>query len=63
MAKNMTNGRTMEVVLEDIKKNIDKYNLSKKPEERNALSVALDALIKEYNELSLLTAYATFMEA
>lgn len=63
MAKKINEGRTMEVVLEEIKVNIDKYNLSKKPEERNALSVSLDALIKEYNELSLLTQYATFMDA
>lgn len=61
--KNTTNGRTMEVVLEEIKTNIDKYNLSAKPEERNALTVALDALVKEYNEMSMLTAYATFMDA
>ena len=61
MAKKINEGRTMEVVLEEIKVNIDKYNLSKKPEERNSLSVSLDALIKEYNELSLLTQYATFM--
>ena len=63
MAKNNQNsGRTMAVVLDEIKTNIDKYNSSKKSEERNALSVSLDALIKEYNEMSLLTAYAGFMD-
>lgn len=61
MAKNTVTGRTMDVVMGEIKVNIDKYNLSKKPEERNALTVATDALIKEYNEMSLLTSYASFM--
>lgn len=61
--KNQNTGRTMDVVLEEIKVNIDKFNLSTKSEERNALTVALDGLIKEYNEMSLLTAYASFMEA
>lgn len=67
MAKNNTTktGRTMESIMEEIKVNIDKFNDLdiKKSEERNTLTVALEQLIKDYNEMSLLTAYASFMEA
>lgn len=59
-----TTPRTMEVVLEDIKVNIDTYNATatSEPEKRNELTVKLVELEKEHAELSLLHAYATFME-
>lgn len=52
--------RTMDVVLAEIKDNIDKYNLEKDAAKRNALEVSIKNLVTEYNEMSLLDAYATF---
>lgn len=52
--------RTMDVVLAEIKDNIDKYNLEKDAAKRNTLEVSIKNLVTEYNEMSLLDAYATF---
>ena len=59
MAKK-TEERTMDVVLAEIKDNIDKYNLEKDAAKRNTLEVGIKNLVTEYNEMSLLDAYATF---
>lgn len=53
--------RTMEVVLEDIKKNISDFNLATNPSVKNSLELALKTLENEYNELSLLDAWTGFM--
>lgn len=62
MAKKATKveERTMQVVMSEIKDNIDKYNLEKDAAKRNALEVTVKNLVTEYNEMSLLDAYATF---
>lgn len=53
--------RTLKVVLEELNKSVDKYNLSTNAVERVQLAVEHKNLATEYNELSLLNAYASFM--
>ena len=62
MKKNVEN-RTMAVVLEELNNSVDKYNLSNDGAERNQLALEHKNLVQEYNELSLLSAYAEFMNA
>lgn len=52
--------RTMDVVLAEIKENITKFNLTTDVVEKAKLEVALKNLESEYNELSLLHAWAGF---
>lgn len=61
MAKNEV--RTMEVVLVELNNKVDAYNLSSSNTEKATLTDDIKKLETEYNELSLLTAYAKCMEA
>ena len=54
--------RTMSVVLEELNNSVDKYNLAN-AEDRNVLANDHKKLVDEYNQLSLLSAYADFMNA
>ena len=62
MSKKIEN-RTMSVVLEELNNSVDKYNLAADAAERNQLALEHKNLVQEYNELSLLSAYAEFMTA
>ena len=53
--------RTMSVVLDELNKSVDQYNISTDTIERAQLAAKHKELAQEYNELSLLNAYATFM--
>ena len=53
--------RTMSVVLNELNASVDRYNASADPAERNTLSLEHKNLVQEYNEMSLLSAYASFM--
>ena len=55
--------RTMSVVLAELNNSVDKYNLTTDALERVQLGVEHKNLVTEYNELSLLNAYANFMKA
>lgn len=57
-SKKVTENRTMEAVLTDIKAYVDAYNLSKDPVEKIELELNGKKLLDEYNELALLKAYA-----
>lgn len=59
--KEKIENRTMSVVLEELNESIDKYNLSTDAQERNLLAAKHKELAQEYNELSLLNAYAKCM--
>lgn len=59
--KNSVENRTMSVVLEELNASVDKYNEATNAAERVQLAVTHKALVEEYNELSLLSAYAGFM--
>lgn len=61
--KNSVEMRTMDVVYSEIEANISQYNLSESTDEKVELTVKLQELIKEYNQMSLLSAYAGFMAA
>lgn len=56
-----TENRTMTVVLNELNNSVDKYNLSTDAMERAQLAAKHKELTQEYNELSLLNAYAGFM--
>lgn len=58
-----TTNRTMSEILEELNNSVDKYNLSDDAKERNILAKKHQELVKEYNEASLLAAYAGFMQA
>lgn len=60
MKKSVEN-RTMSVVLEELNASVDKYNEATDAMERVQLAVEHKTLVQEYNELSLLSAYAGFM--
>lgn len=60
--KNTVENRTMSVVLEELNNSVDKYNLAG-ADEKNQLAIEHKNLVQEYNELSLLSAYAEFMSA
>lgn len=55
--------RTMSIVLKELNASVDKYNLATDAMERVQLAVEHKNLAAEYNELSLLSAYADFMKA
>lgn len=61
MMKENTAARTMEVVAAEIKANVTAFNLTEEPAEKNKLELALKTLENEYNELSLLNTWASFM--
>ena len=54
--------RTMEAVYAELNASVDKYNLATDAAERVQLSVEHKNLVQEFNELSLLNAYAGFMQ-
>lgn len=62
MKKSFEN-RTMAVVLDELNKSVDKYNETTDAAEKVQLALDHKALVQEYNELSLLNAYAEFMSA
>lgn len=62
MEKNVKN-RTMSVVREELDASVDKYNLATDAAVRNQLALEHKTLVEEFNQLSLLSAYATFMQA
>lgn len=62
MSKKVEN-RTMSIVLAELNESVDKYNLATDAVERVQLATAQKALVQEYNELSLLNAYANFMKS
>lgn len=62
MKKSVEN-RTMAIVLEELNNSVDKYNESSDAMERVQLANEHKNLVAEYNELSLLSAYANFMKA
>lgn len=62
MAKKINEARTMNVVLEDIKVNVDKLNAAKS-EDKADIEVKIVELEKEYNELSLLNSWGEFVAA
>lgn len=53
--------RTMAIVLDELNKSVDKYNLSVDSEERVKLNSDHKDLVQEYNELSLLNEYSKAM--
>lgn len=61
MENTMIENRTMSVVLDELNKSVDKYNESTDNAEKVQLALQHKALVQEYNELSLLNAYAGFM--
>lgn len=62
MKKQTTENRTMSIVLAELNASVDKYNLATDAIERANLAAEHKVLVQEYNELSLLNAYATFMK-
>lgn len=61
--KNTAENRTMSIVLKELNASVDKYNEATDAIERVQLGVEHKNLVAEYNELSLLSAYAGFMKA
>lgn len=61
--KNSVENRTMSLVLNELNESVDKYNLATDAAEKVQLAVEQKNLVAEYNELSLLHSYATFMKA
>ena len=59
--KNSVENRTMPVVLKELNESVDKYNLATDAIERANLAAKHKELAAEYNELSMLDAYATCM--
>lgn len=59
--KKTVENRTMSVVLEELNASVDKYNLETDKIEQAQLAAKHKELAQEYNELSLLNAYAGFM--
>lgn len=59
--KEKIENRTMKVVLDELNASVDKYNLATDAIERAQLAAKHKELTQEYNELSLLNAYAGFM--
>ena len=64
MAKNinnMTEGRTLDVIRKELVDIVDKRNLSTEVSEQGELEATMKKLVEDWNELSLLTAYADFL--
>lgn len=55
--------RTMKTVLAELNSSVDKYNTATDAIERIQLATAQKKLVEDYNQLSMLSAYATFMAA
>lgn len=65
MAKNTittTEGRTLDIIRNELIEAVDKYNLSSDADERAELTDTMKGLVDEWNELSLLTAYSSFLD-
>lgn len=64
MAKNLviTEGRTLDIIRNELVDAVDKYNLSSDAAERADLEATMKNLVDEWNELSLLTAYSSFLD-
>ena len=64
MAENMKNneGRTLVIIRNELVEAVDKYNMSSDADERATLELSMKKLVEEWNELSLLTAYSSFLE-
>ena len=64
MAKKIMNteGRTLDTIRTELNAAVDSYNLSTSADERAELEVSMKNLVDEWNELSLLTAYSTFLD-
>lgn len=65
MAKNTittTEGRTLDIIRNELIAAVDKYNLSSDADERATLTDTMKSLVDEWNELSLLTAYSSFLD-
>lgn len=58
----ITEGRTLDIIRNELNEDVDSYNLSTNADERADLEVTMKALVDEWNELSLLTAYSSFLE-
>lgn len=58
----ITEGRTLEIIRNELMAAVDSYNLSVNADERADLEVTMKTLVDEWNELSLLTAYSSFLE-
>lgn len=57
--KNEVTGRTLETIMAEANNKVDALNKEKDLEKRLTLEAEVDKLCKDYNDLSLLTAYAT----
>lgn len=64
MAKNITinEGRTLDIIRTELMTAVDSYNLSTNADERADLEITMKSLVDEWNELSLLTAYSSFLD-
>lgn len=58
MKNNEVKGRTLEVILAEANAKVEELNKERDVEKRLTLEAEVEKLVKEYNELSLLTAYA-----
>lgn len=58
----ITEGRTLDTIRTELVDAVDRYNLSSDNTERSDLEITMKNLVEEWNELSLLTAYASFVE-
>lgn len=58
MKNNEVKGRTLEVIMAEANAKVEELNKERDVEKRITLEAELEKLTKEYNELSLLTAYA-----
>ena len=65
MAKNTINtteGRTLDIIRNELVAAVDMYNLSTDADERAELTDTMKKLVDEWNELSLLTTYSSFLD-
>lgn len=58
----VTEGRTLETIRKELTEAVSKYNLSEQADERAGLEVTMKNLVDDWNELSMLTAYASFLD-
>ena len=63
MSKNISADRTMAIVLGELNATVNAFNEAEATETRVELSAKSEALVKEYNALSLLHSYANFLKA
>lgn len=64
MAKNIVinEGRTLDIIRNELVDAVDKYNISSDAVERADLEITMKKLVDDWNELSLLTSYASFLD-